>query len=256
MTTTEWKDALSAAATKPPRVLRAHTYLRTRYNSISRPALMACTEGIECVVKKNTPDLNRAMANDQVVGRIGNASAAPVATVELVDVAKELIDAQAEIKDFPPGVTHGSHFMGDISKHREAIMHVHVGENRSRFAELALLYGMAHCPYDHQFFYQNGTKLVFSLDHGHFFPHGPDRTSSGLSGMPRAGPDDTIRAGCALTPGELKMARDLLERITNPVLSQAVASIPESWRVSEPERIDLLVYLEKRRDELLADLSN
>jgi hypothetical protein len=39
------------------------------------------------------------------------------------------------------------------------------------------------------------------------------------------------------------------------VLSAAVASIPADWRVSESERVDLLIYLEKRRDELVADFA-
>lgn len=255
MTEGEWKSALTAAAAKPPRVLRAHTYLRTRFNSISRPALMACTEGVECVVKKNDAFLNRAMANDQVIGRIGHASAAPVGVVELVDVPKDLIDAQPEIKDFPAGLTHGSHFMADISKDREVIMHVHVGGNRSRFAELSLLYGLAHCQHDHQFFYQSGTNLVFSLDHGHLFPNGPDWTVDRLKGMPRAAPDTTIEAGCSITAAELKSARDLLERITNEVLAAAVKSIPDGWGVTEAERIELLLYPEKRREELLTDLA-
>jgi hypothetical protein len=216
---------------------------------------MACTEGIECVVKKNATFLNRAMANDQVIGRIGNAAAAPVGLVELIDVPKELIDAQPEIKDFPAGITHGSHFMADISKQREVIMHIHVGGNRERFAGLSLLYGLAHCQHDHQFFYQDGTHLVFSLDHGHLFPNGPNWTVDQLRAMPRATPDRTIEAGCTLTPGEIKAARDLLERVSDSVLAGAVSAIPDSWKVIESERVELLAYLEKRRNELLADLA-
>jgi hypothetical protein len=172
-----------------------------------------------------------------------------------VDVPQELIDAQSEIKDFSPGVTHGSHFMADISKKREPILHIHVGPNRSRFAELSLLYGLAYCQHDHQFFYQDGTNLVFSLDHGHLFPNGPNWTSPLLKGMPPAAPDATIESGCLLTKAELIAARDLLNRISDRVLTVAVASIPEDWHVSESERLDLLVYLEKRREQLLADLT-
>jgi hypothetical protein len=256
MTEDEWKTALVAASANPPRILRAHTYLRTRFSSISRPALMACTEGIECVVKKNEPFLNRAMANDQVIGRIGNSSRAPVATVELVDVPKELIDSQAEIKDFSPGITHGSHFMADISKKREPILHIHVAANRSRFAQLSLLYGLAYCQHDHQFFYQNGTHLVFSLDHGHLFPNGPNWTPAMLKAMGPAVPDNTIHTGCSLTNAELTAARDLLERVSDQVLAAAVASIPSSWNVTDSERIALVSYLEKRRGELLSNLVN
>jgi hypothetical protein len=252
MTEDEWREALRIAAGHPPRILRAHTYLHTRFRSISRPALMACTEGVECVVKINSPDLRRAMVNDQIVGRIGNASEAPVGTVELINVPKELIDAQPEIADFPAGLTHGSQFMPDISKQREPILHIHVGPNRSRFAELALLYGVAFCQHDHQFFYQNGTQLVFSLDHGHLFPNGPNWTSARLKTMPDAVPDQFIESKCALTEAELDAARVMLTRITDTVLAAAVASIPDDWGVSENERVDLLVYLDKRREELSA----
>jgi hypothetical protein len=72
--------------------------------------------------------------------------------------------------------------------------------------------------------------------------------------MGPAVPDKTIEAGCALAKAELIAASDLLKRVSDDVLVNAVASIPDDWRVSEAERIDLVMYLEKRRGELLANL--
>ncbi len=134
----EWTALIAEKEAAPPSAVNAHTYLRTRFSSISKPALMACSDGHEYVTKSiANPGLRRAMANDQVMGRAAVAMSAPVPPVALVNVPQELINAQPELVDFIAGVTHGSRYMPDVSKTREGIAHVAVPENRGRFASLA-----------------------------------------------------------------------------------------------------------------------
>jgi hypothetical protein len=247
----EWTALIAEKEAAAPAALTAHTYLRTRFSSISKPALMACSDGKEYVVKSiANPGLKRAMANDQVIGKAAAAMNAPVPAVALVNVPQELINAQPELADFVAGVTHGSAYMPDVSKTREVIAHVTVPENRRRFASLALLYGLAFVQHDHQFFYQDGTNLVWSFDHGHFFPSGPNWTVASLQGAVAATPDPTIVAGCALSPLELAAAKPSLNGITDDKLAAAIGAIPSAWDVTTPEKAELAIYLERRRDAL------
>ncbi|MDZ4689066.1 MAG: HipA family kinase [Planctomycetaceae bacterium] len=252
-TAAEWTILIAAKEAAAPAAVTAHTYLRTRFSSISKPALMACSDGQEYVVKSiANPCLKRAMANDQVMGRAAAAMNAPVPTVALVNVPQDLINGQPELADFVAGVTHGSKYMPDASKTRQGIAHGTVPDNRGRFASLALLYGLALVQRDHQFFYQDGAHLVWSFDHGHFFPNGPNWSVASLQGVPPATPDAQIVAGCALSLLELAGAKPRLNRVTDDVLAEAIGAVPAAWDVTPDEKAELAVYLERRRDELSA----
>ena len=86
---------------------------------------------------------------------------------------QELIDAQPEMRHMPAGISHGSQLVPNCSE-REAYRYVDIAENRERFAKLAVLYGWMSAG-DHQFIYRHDPpNLVHSVDHGHFFPGGPN----------------------------------------------------------------------------------
>jgi hypothetical protein len=188
------------------------------------------------------------MANDQVMGRAAAAMNAPVPAISLVRVNQALIDAQAELADFIAGSLHGSHYMPDVSKTRQGFAHLAVPANRSRFASLAMLYGLAFVQYDHQFFYQDGTHHVWSFDHGHFFPNGPNWTVTSL----QTAPDATIVVNCTLSAQELTAAKPSLAGVTTDVIASAMGAIPAAWGVSSAEKVEWAVYLERRRDRLIA----
>ena len=222
-----------------------------KFSSISCPVLLACSDGNEYVVKGNKGGLGRANSNDQMVGRLATAMGAPVPPVTIVQVAPDLTQNQPDLHDLPPGLAHGSRYMPDSSNVKQGIAFQNVPENRPRFAALAVMYGWATAS-DHQFFYQDGTSFVLSFDHGHFFPGGPNWTIQNLQGAAAAAPDATIVNGCQLQLDELTEAKTRLGAVTNATIAAAVASPPAAWGMLPDERVEMALFLERRRDQLLA----
>jgi hypothetical protein len=148
------------------------------------------------------------------------------------------------------GVAHGSQFKPNASKQKERIRCQDLPDNRTRFASLAVFYGLAQAS-DHQFFYEDGSNHVLSFDHGHFFPGGPNWSTVTLAQVGPAVPDQQIVQQCNLTVDEISAAKSTLERLTTEVIVAAVAAPPAAWGLSLDERVALAAYLEKRRNELM-----
>lgn len=160
-------------------------------------------------------------------------------------------EAEADLQGLDSGFAYGSRYMADASKTRQGIAFVTVPANRQRFALLAVLYGLAYVQHDHQFFYQDGTNLVFSFDHGHFFPNGPGWTIQALNGLPPAAPDPVICNACQFSAAELNDARQRLMTLEPDKIAGAVAASPDVWAVSITERVRLAIYLATRKNELV-----
>jgi len=129
-----------------------------------------------------------------------------------------------------------------------------VPENRKRFARLAILYGWVQAG-DHQFIYQQSSpELVYSVDHGHFFPGGPKWQATNLTGATAAEPDQQLASGCNLTPEELREAAAGLSCISEAMIERIVASPRDEWGITQADRLALVRYLIRRRDELRAVL--
>lgn len=236
---------LDAMANRPAAV-QAHTFLRV-WPSFSRPAALACDDGHAYVVKGK--QIGRAAVNDQVVARLGIAMGAPVGEPMLVDVPQALITAEPQIQHLPPGIAHGTRFVENCSD-RMWIAHQNVPENRLRFARLAVLYGWASSG-DHQLIYPNSPPhVVISVDHGHFFPGGPDWQPPGLTGAPPADVNHEITSQCALTAAELRTALQELANVPEVAIIRAVAAPPDDWAISPDDRVALVQYLSRRRDEM------
>lgn len=194
------------------------------------------------------------IVNEHVVGRLGHALGAPVGAVALVEVPQELISLQPEMQHMPAGVSHGSRWIPRCTE-REGLIHTDVMENRARFAQLAVLYGWAIAG-DHQFIYENEPPhLVHSVDHGHFFPGGPDWTEASLGTAAPPYLDHVIAGGCAFSQEELAEACGRLGAIADSLIADVVAGPPPDWGVADEERLVLAMYLATRRDQFVASLS-
>jgi hypothetical protein len=146
--------------------ITAHTYLK-RWETSSKPVLLRCDDGNDHVVKgANT---GRMLVNDRIVAKLGTLMGAPVPTPEIVHVPPALIAAEPRIAHITPGPAHGSRLIDNC---RDGGIEV-TSENQDRFAQLAILFGLATAQ-DHQFLYADASPHeVYSADHGHFFPQGP-----------------------------------------------------------------------------------
>jgi hypothetical protein len=248
----EWHQLIESALKTPLTPVMAHTYRNIKFGSHSSPVVLACSDGNEYVVKGKRADLGKANSNDQIIGRLGCAMGAPVPPVTIVNVPADIPANQEEIRDFPSGLGHGSQFIADASRVKQGIANQNVPGNRSRFAALAVMYGWACVQTDHQFFYRDGTNLVMSFDHGHFFPGGPNWSIQHLKSAPEAVPDAILVTGCQLMDDEISQAKGLLAKVTSQDILAATAAPPAEWGLTLDERVEMAIYLEERRSRLLA----
>ena len=247
-----WDELITAALGSRPPAIRAHTYRRTFLTS-STPALLVCGDDNEEYVVKGS-QVGRAIINDQIVGRLGMQLTAAVPTVALIDVPQELVNIQPELRNMSAGLAHGSRWVPDCSD-RTWIRPDGIPENRERLAVLSLLYGLA-CATDHQLIYKNNsTQSVYSVDHGHFFPGGPNWTIATLSAAPVIQPDQRIIKDLALTNDELRRACRTIVSLTDEIIADAIAAVPDEWTFPMADRVALAKHLEKRRNGLVTDFS-
>jgi len=246
----EWETLITNAP--PGTVVHAQSY-RYRFKSRSRPTLLGCSDKHDYVVKSGTREqLLRSICSDQIIGHIAATLGAPVPVVRLVEIPQRLIDGTPEIADVPAGIAHGSRYMKNVSKTRQGIMFENVAENRPRFALLALMYGLAGVVSDHQFFYEDTTNIVWSFDHGHFFPGGPHWTIESLTSAPPVEFDSKLSEACKLLTDELMAAAHSLGRLINDAIAQAVASPQAAWQIVMEERVAMAQYLRSRADSFTA----
>lgn len=237
-----------------PAPIRSSTYLR-KWPSHSQPVALVCEDGGNYVVKalqaNRVAEMGRVMVNDQIVARMGQLIDAAVPKVALIDVPAVLIANQPEMSHMLAGIAHGSLFIENVTE-RDNFQHTNVPENRPRFAKLAVLFGWIGAQ-DHQFVYsKTAPQLVYSVDHGHFFPGGPVWTDASLAGAAPAQPDTQVSSACNLTEPELRNAIRALHAVRDEALISIVALPPAEWGLTMEERIALLEFLKRRRDNLLA----
>jgi hypothetical protein len=171
----------------------------------------------------------------------------------LIDVPAELIANQPEMSHMMAGVAHGSQFVENVTE-RAGFEHAAIPENRPRFALLAALFGWIGAQ-DHQFVYSKTLpQLVYSVDHGHFFPGGPAWTEASLAAAPQSQPDTQITNACNTTQSELHQALHALSAVDDEALISIVSLPPNEWGLTMEDRIALVNFLRRRRAELLAML--
>lgn len=239
------------ALARAPVYVRATTF-RKAWSSASRPVLVLCDDGEEYVVKGS--QAGRMIFNDHVAATLGAAIGAAVGLPRLVDLPAALIGLQPEMAHLTPGLAHGTRWIPG-STERESIQYTGVPENRSRFAALAVLYGWLGAG-DHQFIYEAAApNRVTSVDHGHFFPGGPDWTAASLATAPPPTLDSVIETACHLTPEEVEGPKLALSAVSDAYIAVAVGRPPSAWNASRSERLALAAYLATRRDLLVQAVS-
>jgi hypothetical protein len=248
----QWRQLIAEAAAKRPAPIKAHTYRNKKWGSASAPVVLGCEDGHDYVVKGQ--QAGRAIINEQIVGRLGAELGAPVGQVNLIEVPADLIGMQADLKHMPAGVSHGSRLIPGCSD-RQWIAHHDVPENKQRFAALAVLYGWIPAG-DHQLIYrQTAPHVVFSVDHGHFFPGGPNWTVAGLNGAGPAVLYGELMSGCKITREELRTVEDRLRTVSVTTIAEAIATPPDTWNITVEERVAVAAYLATRKEQLLATLA-
>ena len=122
-----------------------------------------------------------------------------------------------------------------------------------RLIALATLYGWVQAS-DHQFLYsKNPPRLIYSVDHGHFFPNPPNWSIKELLNAPSAQLDPYFD-NCGFVAKEFSYAYCKLMAIAESQIIQVVSTVPDEWDFTMEERLSVVEYLIKRQKELLYHL--
>jgi hypothetical protein len=253
---TDWAELIQRAEGSV-RAVSAVTFLRRRTDTASNPVYLQCDDNKTYVVKplRKDADQGRMLFNDQVIARLGALIGAAVPPVALVAIPQSLIDLnshpQQGLGHCQAAMGHGSELIRDVSERIDQFQHVADDDNKERFTILGILHGWIGFS-DRQFLYEITDPFrVSAVDHGHFFPGGPNWTLASLANAiaPMVAAD--LVAACSLAPGDLHSACAALAKATDGEIGRILAIPPAEWGVKIDERIAVAKYLSARRDVLL-----
>jgi hypothetical protein len=263
----EWGAIIREARESAPRVVEVCEYReKPRENSFASPPLLACDDGGEYWVKfrrrsdgcegtRRTHHLG-GMVTEQVVGRLAiQLGAEAVPEVRVVHISEEMIANEKRLDSGCPGLAHGSRNIATNCSSKRGFAqdnHHRHPINRPRLAHLAVLYGLTAAS-DHQVIFPlGGDPLIWSVDHGHFLPGGPNWRADQLTNASAARVDAHIVGSCGVTREELVQPIRRLHELTEREIAEAVAIPPDEWYFPESDRIALARYLSDRRSAILA----
>jgi hypothetical protein len=264
----EWRTLIIGAMAQRAAPIIANEYRRDPVRqSFAAPPLLACEDGAEYWVKsisKDSPlgavrnDHASGMINDQILGRVARKlHLEAVPSVALIEIPDSLIAIERRLEKVAVNLAHGS--LNAATSCTDRLDFDHGGYcrqpiNRSRVAGLAVFYGLAVAQ-DHQVIYRlSGDPLVFSVDHGHFFPHGPNWRPEHLDAVAGGAIDLKVVTDCGLTPRELAEPLRRLSEFTAEGIAECVAAPPDEWLFTEIDRIAVARFLWRRRDAILASV--
>lgn len=229
----------------------AQTFLGARSDCASHPVQVGCSDGLVYMIKGC--QIGRAAINEQIVGRLGRALGAPVATVSFVRVPRELVEIEPAMGHIKPGLAHGSIWI-DRCTDREWYTPTDAEANNSRHACLAVLNGWLVANDAQVIYYTEEPRLVFSVDHGNFFPGGPDWTIKSLGAAKPPKPDAMLLEACSLPGGYVRSVGPILAAVSDFAIAGAIASVPEECDISLEESVALAEFVASRRDYLVREL--
>ena len=240
-----WNTLVADALQRPPSAVVAHTFVKA-WPSASRPALLACDDGHDWVVK-GRQSLKQAVT-DQILGTLGRALGGPIPEISQVELPQTLVAAQPELSHFTPGRAHGSRFLSGYTE-REGLAHA-IPENEGPFTHLAGFYGWGMAQ-DHQFIYRVlPPSLVMSVDHGHFVGGAAWDAATLASNADNADLDQQIEAHSPPSKANLKQLLNRVNGVTDEVIASAVALPGLDWDITMDERIALASLLFRRQNHL------
>lgn len=246
----QWARQINEFATQREEPLQAITFLRD-FEADTKPALLRCDDALIYVVKG--AQARHKVVSDQIVARLGLAMKAPVAKPVLVNVSAELIEIEPRLFYFQSGLAHGTLYVEGCMDSYE-LRALKEGQNRSRFASLAVLYGWVQA-YDQQFLYRKRRpQIVYSVDHSHFFPFDPDLNDWNEVTLQQAytAELDPYFSTCRFTSQEIHQALVALASVSDDDILRAVSIPPDEWGITMDGRLMLVEYLLRRKEELLA----
>jgi hypothetical protein len=169
--------------------------------------------------------------------------------VALARVPDELIAADPKLARYAGGLAHATAYVPNVSEFK-GVQHAQFPQNRERFARLLVLFSWMVAS-DHQFMYGLAAPhLVYSHDHGLFFPGQAQWTRQSLAAVGQVQLDAKL-AAIGFTPAELQLAAAELRGVTDLEIAEAVGFIPVEWSVPGADLTALTDYMTARRTSVL-----
>jgi hypothetical protein len=249
----QWRDALESAIAHPEEPLLVERFNDGwGWNTSARPVSVRCIHKQTYIIKGQ--QAGRQIVNDQIIALLGMALGAPVGRPRIVEISPDLLECEPQYNYLTPGTAHATLFIQNCDDDRYPdSFRTNQAENIPRFASLCVLYGWVLAR-DHQFLVEKQyPNRVYSVDHGHFFPGGPNWTKETLSQAPAAELDTHLRILCSFSrkSPEIINALEQLDQVSEDQIIQAVAAPPNEWGLTMEERVMMVEYLVKRQKELI-----
>ena len=250
MTDDEWTAAIKNSQSQ----IRPHTTAETfvnRLRSASQPVVVVCGNGETYHLKAMQP-ANAAMpwvaTAEQVVGRIGTLIGAPVPDVRHVDVPQDLVNAEPEMSHMTCGLAHGSRTIPNTSD-KLGVQTAGSQRNREAYSALGVLYGWTVAGDPQLIRTMDAAQDVYSVDHGYFFPGGPNWNAGSLGGREAARPDQQFLVNGA-EPNKVDEAIVRAKGVTDAQLAGLIGSSCPAWGVPLTDLVALAKFLSHRRDTM------
>jgi hypothetical protein len=219
---------------------------------MSAAAAFLSSDGEKYVFKH--PGLQSALVAEHVVGRLGCHMGAPCMEVFYGEVPQALIDLDPSLARFKGGLSHATKFIDGLREGRGRPQHFDTPVNRARFAYLAILYPWLQAA-DHQLMYELSLpNLVYSHDHGLFFPGAHKWTAAGIAVQTTTAAKDPFFDPIALTVVETAAAVKALGDLTDSDIEEAVRGGRPEWGVTAEDLSALSACLKLRKVDLLSRL--
>lgn len=208
------------------------------------PPLVSCDDGQRYVLSSSQK--GRRVARSQVVGRLAHLIGAPVPEVRLVNLSEGFLADIPELDGMEAGLAHGIRYVPDLETSAR-IRHLDAGENRARFARLAVLFGWLRA-FDGclGFLYEKDPPYhVWTDSFGGYFRGASARTAQ--FGPWKEVAFHSVVSFCGLSSELMREANEGLQLATDRRIAEALA---RTRAVARP-RAALARYIATRRDALL-----
>lgn len=269
-----WPPIIQTALKSHHDVVTAVEYLERWPYRGSRPIRVLADDGCEYIVKslQNDQDRGRAISIEHIAEHLGALIDGPVPHPQLVDIPRSLIERHPDLSYIAPGLGQGTEWLGECEDCRDPLDLEPIAENRSRYALIAILMGWIadwDVIGDIQFIYTNKVpQLVYAVDFDVFWEaiplwdeirqlHQQPDPILGTIWMP--GPAEPHIRFARFVADELADVdspelRNVCRRLLSVCpedIACAVAAPPSEWGLHLDVRVELAIYLDQRRTDLI-----
>jgi hypothetical protein len=198
---------------------------------------------------QGTDQQGKLIVTEYVVGSLCSLIGAPCCEVAIVRIPEELADFEFTAgRKVEPGLAHGSLAIEDTTEIR-SLEHRQEDDNQRRHAGVFALYDWCWGSDDQWLYVHTDEQKLYSHDHGHYLPGGPNWIESALIQhvdqvhQPGYSPD-------GLDPDALDEFASRLENVDMQELREILNSVPASYPVEDEELEALGYFLERRAPEV------